>query len=527
MEAAALAGKRFVVLDRPNPVTGRAALGPCCTRRSRPSSGGEPIAQAHGMTVAELARLFNGEFLAAPVELETVRMSGWRRSDFFDATGLPWVPPSPNMPTPDTALVYSGTCLFEGTNLSEGRGTTRPFELLGAEGIDRRWAAAANALGLPGVRFREAYFAPTFSKFQGKTVGGVQLHVHDREAFDPVRTGIALLVTAKRAWSGFAWRPDNWIDKLTGSTRVRTMIDAGAGTDEVVAGWQERAGRVPAVRKSTCGTERSHGPPSTGSTGRDVFGRPRPTYADGYGRPSLPAGCCVIRGQKRGGPVMPEMSVEPYRELTFDADGDVDAAAAGPAGRRSLERVTDLVDVRARLEQLDRSIATRLYSAFFAPVPGAAGARPACGSGTSGVVWPSMRFSDEPIPDFKPSAVAAPPTARCWTRHTQARPGRAVPRARATVSSGSPGCWTSSPSRESRVRGVRARWHGSWPRCRPAGSQAAFTAERSCRRAVQGPPGGAVRGRAHDVRGGSRWRWRRSRPDGEETAVGPSRSAAV
>ncbi|MFK0121240.1 exo-beta-N-acetylmuramidase NamZ domain-containing protein [Streptomyces sp. NPDC090994] len=238
MEAAALAGKRFVVLDRPNPVTGRAALGPVLHPEFATFVGRRPIAQAHGMTVAELARLFDGEFLTTPVALETVTMTGWRRSDFYDASGLPWVPPSPNMPTPDTALVYSGTCLFEGTNLSEGRGTTRPFELLGAEGIDGAWAAAVNGLGLPGVRFREAYFAPVFSKFQGRTVGGVQLHVHDRAAFDPVRTGIALLVTAKRTWDGFAWRSDGWIDKLTGSARVRMMIDAGADTDEVVAGWR-------------------------------------------------------------------------------------------------------------------------------------------------------------------------------------------------------------------------------------------------------------------------------------------------
>ncbi|WP_031486977.1 exo-beta-N-acetylmuramidase NamZ family protein [Streptomyces bicolor] len=239
MEAARLAGKRFVVLDRPNPVTGRAAQGPVLHKEFATFVGREPVSQAHGMTVAELARLFNGEFLTTPVPLETVRMTGWRRSDFFDASGLPWVPPSPNMPTPDTALVYSGSCLFEGTNLSEGRGTTRPFELLGAEGIDGRWADEANQLGLPGVHFREAYFAPTFSKFQGKTIGGVQIHVHDRTAYDPVRTGIALLVTAKKVWSGFSWRADNWIDKLTGSTRVRTMIDAGASADEVVAGWQQ------------------------------------------------------------------------------------------------------------------------------------------------------------------------------------------------------------------------------------------------------------------------------------------------
>ncbi|MEV4864185.1 exo-beta-N-acetylmuramidase NamZ family protein [Streptomyces ossamyceticus] len=249
MEAARLAGKRFVVLDRPNPVTGRSARGPVLHKEFATFVGRQPISQAHGMTVAELARLFNGEFLEEPVPLETVLMSGWRRSRFYDSSGLPWVPPSPNMPTPDTALVYAGTGLFEGTNLSEGRGTTRPFELLGAEGIDRRWAAAANDLGLPGAHFREAYFTPTFSKFQGKTVGGVQIHVHDRAAYDPVRTGIGLLVTAKKVWSGFAWRPDNWIDRLTGSTRVRTMIDAGADTDEVVADWQEDLAAFRKVRE--------------------------------------------------------------------------------------------------------------------------------------------------------------------------------------------------------------------------------------------------------------------------------------
>lgn len=249
MVAARLAGKRFVVLDRPNPVTGRSAEGPVLHKEFATFVGREPISQAHGMTVAELALLFNGEFLERPVELDTVPMTGWRRGDFYDSSDLPWVPPSPNMPTPETALVYAGTCLFEGTNLSEGRGTTRPFELLGAEGVDRRWAEAANALDLPGVHFREAYFAPTFSKFQGRNIGGVQLHVHDREAFDAVRTGIALLVTAKREWSGFAWRDDEWIDKLTGSAQVRTMIDDGAGADEVVAAWQGELAVFRAVRQ--------------------------------------------------------------------------------------------------------------------------------------------------------------------------------------------------------------------------------------------------------------------------------------
>ncbi|QES53958.1 DUF1343 domain-containing protein [Streptomyces venezuelae] len=249
MRAAALAGKAMVVLDRPNPVGGRRAAGPVLERPYASFVGREPIALAHGMTAAELARLFNGEFLAdRPVRLRTVAMSGWRRESFFGETGLPWVPPSPNMPTADTALAYAGTCLFEGTNLSEGRGTTTPFEVVGAEGIDRRWAEAANALGLPGVWFREAYFTPTFSKHVGKVCGGVRLIVHDREAFDPVRSGIGLLITARRVWSGFGWRADHWIDRLTGSDRVRTLVDAGADVDEVVGDWAAGLARFAAVR---------------------------------------------------------------------------------------------------------------------------------------------------------------------------------------------------------------------------------------------------------------------------------------
>ncbi|MFF7730329.1 exo-beta-N-acetylmuramidase NamZ domain-containing protein [Streptomyces sp. NPDC008001] len=251
--AAALAGLRVVVLDRPNPVTGRGAHGPVLERPLASGVGREPVAQAHGMTVAELARLFNAVHVPAvagrPARLETVPLSGWRRGDFFDATGLPWVPPSPNMPTPGTALAYAGTCLLEGTTLSEGRGTTLPFELVGAEGIDHRWADALNALDLPGVRFREAYAVPAFSKFQGRTIGGVQLHVHDPAAYRPVRTGVALLVTAKRVWPGFAWRPDRWIDRLAGTASVRTMTDAGASVDDIVEAWQPGLEAFRSVRE--------------------------------------------------------------------------------------------------------------------------------------------------------------------------------------------------------------------------------------------------------------------------------------
>ena len=207
--------------------------------------GREAISQAHGMTVGELAKLFNAEFLDRPANLSVVEMRGWKRDLVYENTGLPWVLPSPNMPTVDTAFVYPGTGMFEGTNLSEGRGTTRPFELIGAPYADHRWADALNALGLPGAGFRLAYFTPTFSKHANALCGGVQLYVTDRETFDPVKTGIAMIVTAKRLYPGdFAWRYDTsdparpyWIDKMTGSTQVRTDIDAGKGPDEVEAGW--------------------------------------------------------------------------------------------------------------------------------------------------------------------------------------------------------------------------------------------------------------------------------------------------
>jgi uncharacterized protein YbbC (DUF1343 family) len=243
MVAAALAGKRFVVLDRPNAISGRQASGPVLHPAYATFVGRKPIAQAHGMTVGELSRLFNAEWVAGdagrPVTLSVVELAGWSRDMFYEDTGLPWVPPSPNMPTVDTAVVYPGTCLFEGTQASEGRGSTRPFEEIGAPYGDWRWADALTALRLPGAAFRENYFTPTFSKFTGQSVGGVQLVVTDRRVYDPIRTAIAMLVTLRRLYPGdFAWRPDNWIDNLTGSDDVRRSIDAGRDTDDVVAGWQ-------------------------------------------------------------------------------------------------------------------------------------------------------------------------------------------------------------------------------------------------------------------------------------------------
>ncbi|MGH3861707.1 exo-beta-N-acetylmuramidase NamZ family protein [Actinokineospora sp.] len=226
----------FIVLDRPNPIGG-SPRGPTLDPAYASGVGRQPIVQQHGMTVGELARLFGGEFLSREVTVE--RVTGWRRDHLFADTGLTWVPPSPNMPTPQTALTYPGTCLFEGTVLSEGRGTTRPFEIIGAPGLDWRWAEELNALGLPGVRFREQYFVPTFGKFVGGACGGVHVHITDERRFEAIRTSVAMLVTVKRLFPAvFAWRPDLFIDKLTGSDRLRRMVDAGADTAEIVGAWQ-------------------------------------------------------------------------------------------------------------------------------------------------------------------------------------------------------------------------------------------------------------------------------------------------
>ncbi|WP_192579722.1 exo-beta-N-acetylmuramidase NamZ domain-containing protein [Micromonospora sp. AMSO31t] len=253
MVAAARVGKRYVVLDRPNPVGGR-ARGPMMTPAFTSGVGLKEIVQQHGMTVGELARFFNTEFLPAdaggPVDLEVVRCRNWKRDRLAADTDLPWVMPSPNMPTPDTALVYPGTCLFEGVaSITEGRGTCRPFELIGglADDFDHHWGDRLNARNLPGVEFREAYFSPTAAgqkpALLNKLCAGVEVKVVDRAVYDPIRTAVAMLVEAHK-YPAFAWRFDSydavrpyWVDKLTGSPRLRTMIDAGADVDDVVGAW--------------------------------------------------------------------------------------------------------------------------------------------------------------------------------------------------------------------------------------------------------------------------------------------------
>ncbi|MDD4212987.1 MAG: DUF1343 domain-containing protein [Bacilli bacterium] len=193
MEECAKYGIEFVVFDRPNPIGGAQYEGNILDTAYSSFIGLYPILQRHGLTIAELAMLFNEEF-DLNVTLHTIAMEGWDRRYYYDDTKLPWVIPSPNFPSIETAMVYPGTCIFEGTNLSEGRGTTIPFQVIGAPYINADdWAEALNALNLPGVAFRPAYFTPTFSKNKDLLCAGVQVHVTDRTLFEPVKTGWAML----------------------------------------------------------------------------------------------------------------------------------------------------------------------------------------------------------------------------------------------------------------------------------------------------------------------------------------------
>ena len=246
MRAAARHGVQVIVCDRPNPIGGEAVAGATLRPGWESFVGQFAIPMRHGMTTGELAMLFNDAFgIGAP--LEVVRMDGWTRDMYADATGLPWVMPSPNMPTLDTAIVYPGTVLFEGTMLSEGRGTTRPFELLGAPWIDaERFAAEMNGAGLPGAYFRPAGFEPTFQKHAKQPCGGCQIHVTDRHAFEPVITGVALIDMFRRLDPArFAWRQPPYeyehdkmpIDILAGSDVLRQQIESGVPIREIAGSW--------------------------------------------------------------------------------------------------------------------------------------------------------------------------------------------------------------------------------------------------------------------------------------------------
>ena len=252
LEAAARAGLRFVVLDRPNPIGGLLVEGPALRPGFESFCGLHDLAPRHGLTVGELARLFKAE-RGLEVDLQVVECQGWRRGAGARATGLPWVFPSPNMPTPETALVYPGMCLLEGTNLSEGRGTTRPFELFGAPWLDgARLAADLAAARLQGVAFRPASFVPTWDKHAGVRCHGVELFVTDPARFRPFRAGLACVIAARaQAPAQFRWRTEPYefvadvpaFDLLCGSARERLAIEAGAGWRDLAAAFEgeERA----------------------------------------------------------------------------------------------------------------------------------------------------------------------------------------------------------------------------------------------------------------------------------------------
>ncbi len=229
MRACGRAGVPVVVLDRPNPLDGVTLEGNIPDPAFASFVGLYPLPARHGMTIGELARHLNGAH-ALGCDLTVVAMSGWRRPMRWEDTGLPWVAPSPNMPTPDTARVYPGGCLIEGTNLSEGRGTTRPFEWVGAPYLDaHRYAERLERARLPGVRFRPVRFQPTFHKWAGRLCGGAQVHVTDRGRFQPFLTGLALIAAARRlAPRGFAWRSPPYEFE-----RRRLPFDLLCGTDEV------------------------------------------------------------------------------------------------------------------------------------------------------------------------------------------------------------------------------------------------------------------------------------------------------
>lgn len=254
LEASATAQLPIVVLDRPNPLGGLTVSGNILEEEYI-SFVGYPIPIRYGLTIGEVALYFN-ETRKINAPLTVVKMEDWQRDYYWAETGLSWIPPSPNIPTPDTALVYPGTCLIEGTNLSEGRGTTRPFELIGAPWIKGdELAAELNSFDLGGVIFRPTYFTPTFSKHQGELCSGVQLHVVDRLSFNPLSTAIRLLDTVIRNYQefGFLVPPGKryFFDLLAGTNRLRELLDTQdrSALDHLLEDWQQEAVRFSKERQ--------------------------------------------------------------------------------------------------------------------------------------------------------------------------------------------------------------------------------------------------------------------------------------
>jgi uncharacterized protein YbbC (DUF1343 family) len=258
MEAAAPLGKKVVVLDRPNPIGGVQVEGNLLRPEWASFVGPYPLPMRHGFSLGELARYYNATQKIG-CDLEVIPVRSWSRNDYYDATGLPWVLPSPNLPTLDGAIVYPGQVLLEGTNLSEGRGTTRPFELFGAPFLEPgRILAQLQGIELPGVILRTACFEPTFHKWAGELCRGFQLHVIDRSTFKPYYTTLALLAAIRKLYpEQFAWRQPPYeyetvrlpFDLLTGDSAIRIGLENGLSVADLETAWQDDLGRFMEVRR--------------------------------------------------------------------------------------------------------------------------------------------------------------------------------------------------------------------------------------------------------------------------------------
>jgi len=258
MRSAKQFGKKVIVCDRPNPINGNAIEGNITEHEFKSFVGQFEIPTRHGMTIGELARMFNEHF-GIGCELEVVEMTGWTREMWGDETGLPWILPSPNIPSVDSCVVFPATVHLEGTELSEGRGTTKPFELNGAPYIDgKAWAEVLNDFNFPGVKFRRAYFEPWFSEFAGETCSGVQIHVTDREAFTPVIVGVAMVKTAYDMYPDkFQWRQNDYeyefgrnpLYIVCGTDEIRKQIERGVALNEIAADWSSGLAAFVQARK--------------------------------------------------------------------------------------------------------------------------------------------------------------------------------------------------------------------------------------------------------------------------------------
>ncbi|MDY6862997.1 MAG: DUF1343 domain-containing protein [Thermodesulfobacteriota bacterium] len=248
LKSACQYNKRVIVLDRPNPIGGIMMEGNLLKEKFRSFVGIFPLPIRHGMTVAELACLFN-HFYKIGCDLEIIPMEGWKRRMFFADTGLTWVPPSPNMPGPETAMVYPGQVLMEGTNISEGRGTTRPFEIFGAPFIDPfHLKKTIHSKGLKGFSLRELFFQPTFNKWEGEVCGGLQIHITDRKLYKPYFTTLTIIQAIISLYSGqFQWSKPPYeyeyekmpIDLILGDGDLRSKIEQQEDLSKVETSWQE------------------------------------------------------------------------------------------------------------------------------------------------------------------------------------------------------------------------------------------------------------------------------------------------